>query len=58
MKKELFDEFFGPPMNMPSPNQSPNNNGINFMLIGGGLLIVLLLYKLNSQKKEKYKVFL
>ena len=59
MKKyELFDKFFGPPINIPIPIATPKNDGINFIYLGGGLLILLLWYKLNSQKKEKDKVFL
>ena len=53
MKNELFDKFFGPPMNMPVLTPIPKSDGINFVLIGGGVLILLLLYKLNSQKKKR-----
>ena len=54
MKNELFDKFFGPPMNMPIPTITPKSDGINFVLIGGALAVLLLVvYNLNSQKKEK-----
>lgn len=53
MENELFDDFFGPPMNIPIPTPTPNNDGTNFVLIGGSLVILFLLYKLNAQKKEK-----
>ena len=56
MKNELFDKFFGPPMNMPI--QSPTlkkSEGINFVFLGGGLLILVLFYKLNSNKIIKEK---
>jgi hypothetical protein len=53
MKNELFDKFFGPPMNMPSP--PPKSEGINFVLLAGGLLILVLLYKLNSKEIVKEK---
>ena len=70
MKKyELFDKFFGPPMNMPIPIPTaiqmpiptpiPRSEGINFIFWGGGLLILALLYKLNSKaivKEKKDKV--
>lgn len=66
MKKyELFDKFFGPPMNMPIPIPTaiqvpiqtpiPKSEGINFIFLGGGLLILFLLYKLNSKEIEKEK---
>ena len=53
MKNELFDKFFGPPMNMPTPNAK--SEGINFIFLGGGLLILFLLYKLNSNEIVKEK---
>jgi hypothetical protein len=65
MKNELFDKYFGPPINMPIPIptaiqvpiQTPilKSEGINFIFLGGGLLILLLLYKLNSKEIEKEK---
>ena len=55
MKNELFDKFFGPPMNMPIPTQIPNTEGVNYVFLGGGFLILLLLYKLNSKEIEKKK---
>ena len=58
MENELFDKFFGPPMNMPIPTTTPKSDGTNFLLIGSGLLILLLLDKISSQKKEKDKIFL
>jgi len=54
MKNELFDKFFGPPMNIPT-TPTPKNEGINFVLLGGGLLILVLLYKLNSKVEVKEK---
>jgi len=58
MENELFDKFFGPPMNMTIPILVPKNDEVNFIYLGGGLLILFLWYKLNSQKKEKDKIFL
>jgi hypothetical protein len=55
MKNELFDKFFGPPMNMPIPTQIPNTEGVNYVFLGGGFLILVLLYKLNSKKIIKEK---
>lgn len=59
MKNELFDKYFGPPMNMPIsmqiPTPIPKSEGINFIFLGGGLLILFLLYKLNSKEIEKEK---
>ena len=57
MKNELFDKFFGPPINMPIPIPTPipKSEGINFIFWGGGLLILALLYKLNSKEIVKEK---
>jgi|TARA_B110000914_G_scaffold109884_1_gene96229 hypothetical protein len=61
MKNELFDKYFGPPINMPIPIPTaiqvpiPKSEGINFIFLGGGLLILFLLYKLNSKEIEKEK---
>jgi hypothetical protein len=33
----------------------PKSEGINFIFLGGGLLILFLLYKLNSKEIEKEK---
>ena len=63
MKNELFDKYFGPPINipiptaiqMPIPTPIPRSEGINFIFWGGGLLILALLYKLNSKEIEKEK---
>jgi len=54
MENELFDKFFGPPMNIPT-TPTPKSEGINFVLLGGGLLILVLLYKLNSKVEVKDK---
>ena len=57
MKNELLDKFFGPPINMPHP--PPKSEEINFVLLAGGLLILVLLYKLNSKEiveEKKYTV--
>ena len=51
MKNELFDKYFGPPMNMPTPNTKSEE--VNFVLLTGGLLILVLLYKLNSKEIVK-----
>ena len=53
MKNELFDKFFGPPMNMPIP--TTKSEEVNFVLLAGGLLILVLLYKLNSKEIVKEK---
>ena len=53
MKNELFDKYFGPPMNMPTPNTKSEE--VNFVLLAGGLLILVLLYKLNSKEIVKEK---
>ena len=48
-------------MNMPIPIATqiptpiPKSEGINFIFLGGGLLILFLLYKLNSKEIEKEK---
>jgi hypothetical protein len=55
MKNELFDKYFGPSINMPIPTPIPKSEGINFIFWGGGLLILALLYKLNSKEIEKEK---
>ena len=53
MKNELFDKFFGPPINMPTP--VPKSDKMNFVLLISGLIILTLLYKLNSKEIEKEK---
>ena len=40
-------------MNMPTPNTKSEE--VNFVLLTGGLLILVLLYKLNSKEIVKEK---
>jgi hypothetical protein len=56
MKNELFDKFFGPPINIPK--MPAKKEGVNYLLIGlGGIMLGFLLNKayLKSQKEEQVK---